>query len=136
MSGYDATNPPSFRQIVDRAEKNAEAGRSSGDELSQFGRQWFYGPGFGRTLANVGTVVLFPPYALYLLGNAGLALAGYQQLYLTSALPNPARRYVLDVYDGVTSVPGRITSTVAGEEFQTQSPPALPAKEDQPPYHP
>ncbi len=68
-------------------------------------------------MANVGTVVVFPPYALYLLGNAGLALAGYEPLYVTDALPGEARDAALTVYDGITSVPGRIAAGVAGEEF-------------------
>lgn len=63
-------------------------------------------------------MVVFPPYIAYLLGNAGLALAGYEPLYVTNLLPNTPRGYVLTVYDGVTSVPGRFNAAVAGEEYK------------------
>ena len=122
------SRPPSFRQIVTDAEKSADTDDSTA-QLRLYGHQWLYGPGVGRTIANVGTVVLFPPYALYLLGNAGLALAGYEPLYVTSALPAPAREYTLSVYDGITSVPGRLSAGIAGEEFQGKSPPANPPPE-------
>lgn len=99
------------------------------EELSKFGRHWFYGPGIGQTMANVGTAVVFPPYALYLLGNAGLTVAGYEPLYITSALPEAPRRYILQAYDGVTSVPGRLTSAVARERYDdTPAAPLIAAK--------
>ena len=110
---------PSFKQIVARAEENAENGQS-GDELGRYGHRWFYGDGLGRTIANVGTIVVFPPYALYVLGNAGLALAGYPQMEATSVLPDPAKNLVQGFYNGVTSVPGRVTSVISGEKFEGQ----------------
>ncbi|MFN8388733.1 MAG: hypothetical protein U0136_00415 [Bdellovibrionota bacterium] len=113
---FDESNPPSFKEIVANAEERARDGTAD-DQLSEFGNRWFYGGGVGRTIANVGTVVVFPPYALYLLGNAGLALAGYQPVHVTEALPDPARDTVNEIYDGVTSVPGRITSAIAGKPF-------------------
>ena len=109
--------PKSFQQIVNKAEESADNDEDSTALLEKYGHHWLYGNGFGRTMVNIGTVVAFPPYALYLLGNAGLALAGYEPLYVTSALPDEARDATLDVYDGITSVPGRIAATVAGEEF-------------------
>lgn len=68
-------------------------------------------------MLNIGTVVVFPPYALYLLGNAGVAFAGYEPLYVTDALPEPARKEVLGFYNGVTGVPGRVNALVAGEPY-------------------
>lgn len=88
------------------------------EKLDQFARNWFYGQGIGKTMTNVGTVVIFPPYAFYVLGNAGLSLAGYEPLYITNVLPEDSRKPVLKVFNGVTSVPGRINAKVAGEEFQ------------------
>lgn len=131
VSDNSFSEPPSFKQIVSDAEKNAEEGDSSA-LLRAYGHQWFYGRGVGRTIANVGTVVLFPPYALYLLGNAGLALAGYEPLYVTSALPEGARQYTLAVYDGITSVPGRVTAGLAGEEFQGGRTLTAPVSEETP----
>ena len=86
-------------------------------KLAQFGHDWFYGGGLGRTTLNVGAVVLFPPYALYLVGNACLQLADKDPIYVTDALPEKPREGVLRVYDEFTSVPGRITAGVSGEEF-------------------
>jgi hypothetical protein len=90
-----------------------------GEQLQTSGRKWLYGGGLGRTMVNVGTVVVFPPYVLYLLGNASLALAGYEPLHVTSLLPERPRQYVDDAFDAATSVPGRTVSFVAGEEYQS-----------------
>lgn len=123
------SSPPSLKEIAARAERDAEAGDPNA-ALREFGHRWFYGHGLGRTIANVGTTVAFPPYAIYILGNAGLSLAGYEQLWVTSALPEPVKRYTLLVYDGITSVPGRIAAAVSGEEFagsQTENFQADPA---------
>lgn len=88
------------------------------EKLDQYARNWFYGQGLGNTMTNAGTVVIFPPYAFYVLGNAGLSLMGYEPLYITNALPEDSRKPVLKIFNGVTSVPGRINAKVAGEDFQ------------------
>ncbi len=89
-------------------------------ELERVGKDWLYGPGFGRSVLNIGTVVIFPPYAVYLLGNALLDAGGYQQLHVTDALPDAPREGVLSVYNGVTSVPGRAAAGIAGEEYKVE----------------
>lgn len=110
-------NPPSIRALTDGTSR-APTPEEFDSQLDKFGESWMYGHGMGTTIANVGTVVLFPPYALYLLGNAGLSLAGYQPVHVTDALPTPARTYVTEVYDDITSVPGRISAKIAGREFK------------------
>lgn len=92
----------------------------SGELLKQTGGNWFYGQGIGETAVNVGTSVVFPPYAIYYLGNMALSVAGYEPLYVTNALPEDSRDAVNGVYSGVTSAPGRLTAAVAGEEFRTK----------------
>ena len=57
-------------------------------------------------------------------GNAGIALAGYDPLYVTDALPDSARTGVLSAYNEVTSVPGRINAAMMREKF---CPPPVPA---------
>lgn len=114
-------NPPS---LMDLATEEAEA--PAPEELkvilAEEGEKWFYGPGLGRTMLNVGTIVAFPPFAIYLVGNAGLKYAGYNPLYVTDLLPEEPRQGVLEVYDGVTSVPGRLTSAADGREFPGTEP--------------
>ena len=68
-------------------------------------------------MLNIGTVVLFPPYAIYLLGNAGIAFAGYEPIYVTDALPAPAKKEALGLYNSLTGVPGRVNALVAGKRF-------------------
>ncbi len=97
-------------------------GEEFSEQLGKSGRKWFYGGGIGRTMVNVGTAVIFPPYALYLVGNAGLALAGYEPLKATDLIPGQGKEYVLGAYNGVTSVPGRVNALVAGEDFQEDAP--------------
>ena len=116
---FDSTKPISV-------EEWRKLGTATPEELNgalkEAGSQWLYGPGLGQTATNVGTVVVFPPYALYLLGNAGLSLAGFEQLYITKLLPQAPRKHVLDFYDGITSVPGRLSALVAGKEYYQPEP--------------
>ncbi|MCC6219989.1 MAG: hypothetical protein IT291_01975 [Deltaproteobacteria bacterium] len=89
------------------------------DELSEVlrdsGERWFYGDGIGKTMMNVGAIAIWPPYAIYVVGNAAISMAGYEPVHITSALPEPAREEVLSVYDSVTAVPGKINSAIAKE---------------------
>ena len=79
---------------------------------------WFYGQGVGETALAAGTIVAFPPYAIYVVGNGVLSLAGYKPIHVTDALPDKAKEGWDSVYDGVTSSPGHLTSAVAGKEFR------------------
>jgi hypothetical protein len=109
--------PPSIPALL-RSEEKVPHPEEAGEQLQLAGRNWLYGNGFGKTVINVGTVVLFPPYALYLLGNAGLALAGYETLSISDALPDRERGYVQKAYNGITSVPGRLSAVLANEEYR------------------
>lgn len=85
--------------------------------LSNLGSRWLYGQGLGTSMVNISTSILFPPYAVYLLGNAGLEIAGLQTFYATDALPEKPRAFVLEFYDGLTSVPGRLAALIAGRSY-------------------
>ncbi len=111
----DILRPPSLRALASGAESPPSPEEVS-ERLSNAAEGWFYGPGLGTAMLNVGIVVLFPPYILYLVGNAGLSLAGYEPLYPSDTLPGGAREEVLDAYNSVVSVPGDITSAIAGRE--------------------
>jgi hypothetical protein len=85
--------------------------------VSDVANNWFYGQGLGETMLAVGTVVIFPPYGIYLAGNALLSLSGYEEIRVTEALPDSGEDVWNSVYDGVTSVPGHVTATISGDEF-------------------
>lgn len=87
--------------------------------LSETAGNWFYGQGIGETALTVGTIVLFPPYAAYVVGNAALSVSGYEPLYITNALPDAGKKGFDSVYDAVTQSPGKVTAAVAGKEFRT-----------------
>lgn len=110
-------NPPSVPDLASGKQKPPTFDELGG-QLETAGANWLFGDGIGKTMVNVGAVVLFPPYAIYLVGNAGLAMFGQEPLYVTDLLPEAPREGYLTVYDAVTSVPGLLTSTVAGEEFR------------------
>ncbi len=116
---FSIDQPPSLPALA-RGETTPPTPAEFKQQLGDYGHSWFYGPGIGKTMANVGTVIAFPPYALYLLGNAGLQLAGFEPLYVSEAIPGEAGRYVKGAYENVTSIPGRVTSFVAGEDFQAE----------------
>ena len=90
-------------------------------KLGEMGDNWLYGYGMGRTAVNIGAIVLFPPYAIYVLGNAALQVAGEDPLYLTDALPDAPREAYLNAYDGVTGTPGRLSAALAGVPFHDGS---------------
>ena len=117
-SDYDFNNPPSLGQLSS-GEVVPPTPEEAKEQLGQMGHDWFYGSGLGKTAANVAASIAFPPYIIYLVGNAGLSLAGYEPLYVTNLLPEKERHAVDVVYESVTSMPGLITSRVAGKEFVT-----------------
>ena len=113
----DLTKPPDIGALA-RGEVKPPSVDEANKELEKQGENWLYGKGFGSTTLNVATCIVFPPYILYLLGNAGLEMAGYEPIHITDAVPEPARGGVNEVYDDVVSVPGKIAAETAGEEFR------------------
>lgn len=88
--------------------------------FSEMGENWLYGPGLGQTALNVGAMVVFPPYAIYVLGNSVLSMSGYEPLYVTDLLPDGERDEVNLMYDEVTTAPGRVSAALAGKEFRSK----------------
>ena len=89
------------------------------DVLNEVGSNFAYGSGLGDTALSVGTVVVFPPYALYLLGNAVLSLSGYEPVTVSSLLPEKEGQEWSSMYDSVVSVPGKMVAAAAGREFRS-----------------
>lgn len=90
----------------------------AGRVLEEAGGNFVYGHGLGEAALTVGSVLLFPPYALYVLGNGALSLSGYEPIEFSKALPEEERREWNEVYDAVTAVPGEAAAAVAGESFR------------------
>ena len=88
--------------------------------LGEVGSNWLYGSGLGETAVAAGSIVVFPPYALYVLGNGILSLSGYEPIYVTDALPDEDREQWNEAYDSIVSSPGQLTSAVAGREFRNK----------------
>lgn len=77
----------------------------------------FYGEGLGEAAINVGATVAFPPYAIYLLGNTVLDLAGYEKVGVSTFLSNESKQKWKKAYSGVVGIPGSITAVVSSKEF-------------------
>lgn len=88
--------------------------------LSEVGGNFAYGPGLGDTAVNVGTVVVFPPYAIYLLGNAVLSLSGYEPVTVASMLPDEHGKQWSDTYDHIVSGPGKMVAAMTGHEYRSR----------------
>jgi len=88
--------------------------------LGTVGGNFAYGPGLGDTALSVGTAVVFPPYALYLLGNAVLSVSGYEPVTISSLLPEEDGKKWSKAYDTVVSGPGRVVAAMAGHEYRGQ----------------
>ncbi len=107
---------PSELQLVGKPMQPEQAK----EVLSEVGSNFAYGPGLGDAAVTVGTVVVFPPYALYLLGNAVLSLSGYEPVTVSSMLPPDEGKAWSDTYDSVVSGPGKVVAAVAGHEYRSR----------------
>ena len=87
--------------------------------LNEVGKNFVYGQGLGEAALTIGASVLFPPYAVYVLGNSALEMGGYERIEVTDALPEEDKRGWDDFYRDVTSVPGRAAAVASGEEYRT-----------------
>jgi len=88
--------------------------------LAEIGQNFAYGPGLGDAALNVGTAVVFPPYAIYLLGNALLSVSGYEPVTVASMLPEEQGKAWSRTYDSVVSGPGKVVAAVAGHEYRSR----------------
>lgn len=89
----------------------AQAGEMIGD--------WAYGEGLGTTMVQIGAVIAFPPFAIALIGNAGLSLSGYEPVTVAKILPEPVGNAWKEGFSTVVSAPGKVSAAVAGEEFRS-----------------
>lgn len=88
--------------------------------LGEVGDSFVYGPSLGETVTNVGVAIAFPPYALYLLGNAILSLSGYEPVTISSMLPEEEGKNWSNTVDTVMSGPGRMVAAMAGHEARSR----------------
>lgn len=88
--------------------------------LGEVGSNFAYGPGIGDAAVNLGAVIVFPPYILYLLGNTALSLTGYEPVTVSSLLPEDEGRAWSNGYDTVVSGPGRVVAAAAGREYRSR----------------
>jgi hypothetical protein len=88
--------------------------------LSEVGKNFAYGPGLGDTALSIGTAVVFPPYAIYLLGNAVLSLSGYEPVTVSSLLPPEDGKAWSESYDSIVSGPGKVVAAMAGHEYRSR----------------
>ncbi len=86
--------------------------------LKEAGKNWLYGEGLGSMALNVGTAVLFPPYALFLLGNVAISASGYEPLGVSTLLNNDAKEKWQSHYSDFVSGPGRIGAMIADEDYR------------------
>lgn len=94
--------------------------RQAKEVLGTVGGNFAYGSGLGDAALNVGAVVLFPPYVLYLLGNAALSVSGYQPITVSSLLPEEDGKQWAETYDKMVSGPGRVVAAMTGHEYRSQ----------------
>jgi hypothetical protein len=88
--------------------------------IGEVGSNWLYGEGLGETALTVGSAVVFPPYAVYVLGNGILSISGYEPILISDALPEEERDAWNHAYSSIVSSPGKVTSAIAGREFRNK----------------
>ena len=92
----------------------------SGQLASEAASNFFYGQGLGEAILNIGGIILTPWYAIYVVGNGIISVAGYEPPYVTNLLPNETKAEYDSGYNFVTSGPGRATSLVAGTPYRDE----------------
>ena len=107
-------------KLLQQSMKEPLSPENTSDLIDEVGSNWLYGQGMGETAATVGTIVVFPPYALWVIGNAALQLSGEEPIEVSKILPEESGKVWRTTYDEITSVPGRTTAAVSGEEYRTQ----------------
>ena len=88
-------------------------------QASEMLEDWAYGEGLGTTIVQVGAVIAFPPFAIALVGNAGLSLSGYEPVTVAKILPEPVGNAWKEGFSTVVSAPGKVSAAIAGEEFRS-----------------
>lgn len=107
--------PPSIREISMAVEDN-----NVDEKLAGMKDWWLYGPGMGKTMINMGTTLIFPPYGLYLLTNAGLSFMGLPPIKPIEAIPEGPKEVIDEAFDDIISVPGRITALANDKQYITE----------------
>jgi len=113
-------NDSAGANVVSPAKMGAIPPEKAGEAAEEIGGNWLYGQGLGSAAVNVGTIYLFPPYAIYVLGNGILNIAGYEGYYVSDLLPEQEKEQYLTFYDTVTGSPGRVTAAMAGKEYRSK----------------
>lgn len=111
---------PSANSQLASAIKDPLSPEETEELLGEVGENWLYGQGLGESAATIGTIAVFPPFALWVAGNAIAEFSGYESLKFSDALPDQEREAFLSAYDSVTSAPGRMSAAIAGEEFRSK----------------
>lgn len=106
--------PSPFEQHITAEPQTVEQAKET---LSKAKDQFFFGKGMGNVALNVGGIVAFPPYGIYVLGNSILSLSGYENLYITDLLPEESRLAWNDGYDYIVSAPGKMNARLQEREF-------------------
>lgn len=105
--------------VLENAIKNPISPEQTSELLDEVGSNWLYGQGFGETIMTVGTIAVFPPYALWVVGNAALQLSGEEPVEIADILPEEGGDVWRTTYDEIASVPGRTTAAVSGEQYRS-----------------
>jgi hypothetical protein len=88
--------------------------------IDEVAGSWAFGDGIGHTTVKVGSLFVFPPYGLYLLGNSVLEVVGYERIEITDVLPEEQESQWDQVYQAIISGPGRVVAAVSGSEYRSQ----------------
>ena len=99
-------------------QRKTEAKRDSQDP-NDVATNWFYGQGLGEAVLNIAGVWVFPPYALYVVGNGVAQVAGYEPFSVVSALPEDVGTAYEAGYNEVAGAPGRVTAALSGREYRS-----------------
>jgi len=87
--------------------------------LKDYFNNWFYGQGVGETGLKVFSSFTFPPIFMALTANTLLDIFTGKKVEIHKSLGPDLGPVWKNTYDGITSIPGRITSIISGVEYHT-----------------
>ena len=105
-------------QKLKRISEQPLSGEETAEVMKEVTGNFLLGPGLGETAIDIAGIAAFPPYAIALLGNSLLSLAGYEQISIKKVMDNETREGYGETADVIYSAPAKLLSFITGNDYR------------------